>query len=134
MKLLPVGLMGTFAIFVIACSPLPSKKTISGTFKLIDSDISRSGRMCSGTGGYSDIQPGLKVIVKNERSKIIGVSELEFDIYKGEHSSVVCEFPFTVENIPKAKFYTIEVGRRGSLTYPYEDLEEQNWEVAFKLG
>lgn len=38
-------------------------KTITGTFKLVDKDVSRSIG-CRGTGGYSDIQSGLKVVVK----------------------------------------------------------------------
>ena len=126
--LLP-GLLST--LFLSSCS---TSRTIKGTFQLIDSDISRNGSICKGTGGYSDIEKGLKVVVKNEKSEIIGISALGPDSYKGEYSSVTCSFPFVVEGLPNAKFYSIEVGRRGSLTYTPIELKEKDWEVAFSLG
>ena len=47
---------------------------------------------------------------------------------------MTCSFPFVVEGLPNAKFYSIEVGRRGSLTYTPTELKEKDWEVAFSLG
>ena len=108
-------------------------KTITGTFALTDSDISRSFD-CKGTGGYSDIQSGLKVVVKNGSGRILGISSLGSDQYSGKYSGVVCEFPFEVTDLPSSKFYSVEVGRRGSMEYTKEQLEEQDWKVQFSLG
>ena len=134
MKTLLATVICTLAIFSSGCGSVKESRKIRGIFKLTDSRVERMGSLCYGTGGYSDIKSGLKVVVKNERQKIIGVSSLSGDSYTGNYPGVVCEFPFVVEDLPKAKFYTIEVGRRGELTYPYDELEEQNWEVAFSLG
>ena len=90
--------------------------------------------ICEGTGGYSDIQEGLKVKVTDETGKILGIGELGSDNNRGEFRSVKCVFPFKVEGIPSARFYSIEVGRRGSLEYSRKDLEKQNWRVHFRLG
>jgi len=107
--------------------------TITGTFTLIDSGITRNYMGCIGTGGYRDIQAGLKVVVKSGSGRILGVSELKPDNYSGTSRSVVCEFPFEVTDLPSSKFYSIEVGRRGSLEFSKKELEERDWKVGFKL-
>ena len=134
MKTLIATIICSLAIFSTGCGKQEVSRNITGTFRLTDSDIERTGSLCYGTGGYSDIKSGLKVVVKNERQKIIGVGTLGGDIYKGDYPRVVCEYPFVIQDLPTAKFYTVEVGRRGELTYPYQELEEMNWEVAFSLG
>ena len=134
MKSLLATIICTLAIYLSGCVNAKENKSIKGTFRLIDTGVERAGSLCHGTGGYSDIKPGLRVVVRNERQKTIGVSALSGDTYTGNYPSIACEFPFLVEDLPKAKFYTIEVGRRGELTYPHKELEEQNWEVAFSLG
>ncbi len=136
MKSLLATVVCTLAIFSSGCGNVKEKesRSIKGIFKLTSKRVERTLGRCYGTGGYSDIKYGLKVVVKNERENIIGVSALSRDTYTGDYPNVVCEFPFVVEDLPKAKFYTIEVGRRGEQTYPYKELEERNWEVAFSLG
>ena len=124
----------TLAVAVSGCIKPIVGRSITGTFKLLDSGVERSGSLCYGTGGYSDIETGLKVVVKDERGKILGISSLGADIYEGDYPSVVCLFPFVIEDLPKAKFYAVEVGRRGEMIYSYEDLVEMNWEVGFSLG
>ena len=119
------------AFLGIGCA---SERTISGTFTLVDSGVERDALGCHGTGGYSDIKSGVKVVVKNERSEIIGISNLDSDIYDGTSPSVVCKYPFEVKGLPAAAFYSIEVGRRGSLTYSPKRLDEQDWKVSLSLG
>ena len=111
-----------------------NNKTIRGTFTLVDSGVEKIGSYCSGTGGYSDIEAGLKVKVTNEKGTILAISELGDNNWDGEYSSIKCVFPFVVKNVPNAKFYSIEVGRRGSLEYSRKELEKRNWRVDFKLG
>jgi hypothetical protein len=108
--------------------------TLKGTFTLIDSDISRSASGCAGTGGFSDVKQGMQVVVKNQKGEILALGELDSDNYSGEHANVVCEFPFSVRDIPRAEFYEIEVGRRGGLKYSLDDLRKAGWAVRFSLG
>jgi hypothetical protein len=109
--------------------------TITGTFTLIDADIQRGGGgICVGTGGYSDIAPGLQVTVKDGSGNILGLGKLGPDQHKGQYSEVACEYGFKVENIPRADFYDIEVGRRGSLKYSFEEIRKKGWVLTFTLG
>ncbi|MDA0718395.1 MAG: PASTA domain-containing protein [Cyanobacteria bacterium] len=107
---------------------------LTGSFTLIDSDINRTAEGCSGRGGYYDIKASLQVVVKDEKGAIIGVGELEEDNYTGKGRGVICEFPFSIKNIPKAAFYEIEVGRRGSLKYSLDELNKANWKVDFMIS
>jgi hypothetical protein len=45
-----------------------------------------------------------------------------------------CEFPFTVSNVPTAKFYRVEVGRRGQVSYSYDQMRANGWKVSLSLG
>jgi hypothetical protein len=110
------------------------KPTLTGSFTLIDTDISRDQGDCIGTGGYSDIKAGLQVVVKSEKGEILAVGELGRDNYSGQYPEVACEFPFTISNLPKANFYEIEVGRRGGLKYSLDELRKAGWAVKFQLG
>jgi hypothetical protein len=110
------------------------KPTLTGSFTLTDTDVSRTPGDCFGTGGYSDIKAGLQVVVRNEKSEILAVGELGRDNYSGAYPQVVCEFPFAIKDIPRAEFYQIEVGRRGSLKYSLNELQNAGWAVKFSLG
>ena len=115
-------------------SPTPKQGTITGNMTLIDSGNDRSGTICSGTGGYSDFGPGMNVVVKNEKGEIIGTSVTEPGPVPSEFAVVTCTVSFSVEELPRAKFYEIEVGRRGALTYSYEELEGMDWHLELSLG
>lgn len=111
------------------------KPTLTGTFTLIDSEISRTLDGCAGTGGYSDVKTGLQVVVKNEKNEILAVGALGDDNnYSGQHAQVACDFPFSIKDLPRATFYQIEVGRRGSLKYSFDELRNAKWMVQFSLG
>lgn len=132
MKLRITAIIGFLSLFLASCAS--KRHAITGTFQLVDKDVARNGAVCSGTGGYSDVKEGLKVVVKNAGGTIIGLGALEPDSYKGEYPRVVCEFPFKVSDLPSSKFYSIEVGSRGSLEYTKEQLEKLGWQVSFSLG
>jgi hypothetical protein len=120
----------------------PTAHTITGTFTLlgqnedsVSSDyvegefISVDGG-CAGTGRYDDIEAGLQVTVSNETGTVIGTGALG----QGTEVDAGCEFPFTVGNVPVAKFYKVEVGRRGTVNYSYADMEAASWKAELSLG
>ncbi|MEU7470761.1 hypothetical protein AB0A94_19890 [Streptomyces sp. NPDC044984] len=85
--------------------------------------------LCSGTGGYSDIDFGAQVNVTDAAGTLVAVGSLGF----GEKTELGCEFPFTVDDItPGSKFYTVEVSHRGGLTQTEDELRTGG--LAFTLG
>ncbi len=114
-----------------------AKPTLTGIFTLIDSEISSTLDGCAGTGGYSDVKTGLQVVVKSEKNEILAVGALGGDnnyYYSEQYSQVACDFPFSIKDLPRASFYQIEVGRRGSLKYSFDELRNAKWMVQFSLG
>ncbi|MGW4197187.1 hypothetical protein [Streptomyces sp. NPDC005004] len=88
-----------------------------------------TGDLCSGTGGYSDIDFGTQVTVKDAAGTVVAMGSLEF----GQKTDDGCEFPFTVDDItPGSKFYTVEISHRGGLTQTENQLREGD--LAFTLG
>ena len=49
-------------------------------------------------------------------------------------SSGGCRLYFSIPNVPKHPFYSIEVGHRGAVTYSTADLEAKNWNLALVLS
>ncbi|MFH9817638.1 hypothetical protein [Streptomyces sp. NPDC017230] len=85
--------------------------------------------LCSGTGGYSDIDFGTQVNVTDAAGTLVAVGSLGF----GEKTELGCEFPFTVDDVtPGSKFYTVEVSHRGGLTQTEDQLRAGG--LAFTLG
>ncbi|WP_406725120.1 hypothetical protein WJ438_11275 [Streptomyces sp. GD-15H] len=85
--------------------------------------------LCSGTGGYSDIDFGTQVNVTDAAGTLVAVGSLGF----GQKTEQGCEFPFTVDDIaPGSKFYTVEVSHRGGLTQTEDQLRAGG--LAFTLG
>jgi len=103
--------------------------TIAGEFTLFAETVGPSSN-CSGTGGYSDISQGLSVTVRNEAGTILATSRLG----NGSRTSNRCSFTFSVSDIPKSAFYSVEVGRRGELTWSHAEMVEQKWKVQTSLG
>ncbi|MEV7861583.1 hypothetical protein AB0O86_22820 [Streptomyces hirsutus] len=85
--------------------------------------------LCSGTGGYSDIDFGTQVNVTDAAGTLVAKSSLGL----GQKTELGCEFPFTVDDItPGSKFYTVEVSHRGGLTQTEDELRAGG--LAFTLG
>ena len=104
---------------------------LRGTFELIDSDVRNSNGGCYGTGGYDDIREGLGVTVRDGSGSVLATSRLGIGSLTGR---VTCTFRFEVDALPKEDFYSIEVGRRGELTYSFGDLESSAWKVELSLS
>lgn len=108
---------------------------ISGYLQLVDSEIGETGSICYGTGGYEDIQGGMPVTIKDGQGKILALGKTSYGKRpKAQYSQVLCVFDFQVNDVPKADFYSIEVGHRGQLNYSYEELKKQGWKVSFSIG
>lgn len=91
------------------------------------------GAPCSGgtvAKGYSDLAPGAGVTVKNEKGEIIATGSLR----AGRWVTRACRLPFEVAEVPKAKFYEVEVGRRGTQRYSRADLEAIDFTIDLTLG
>lgn len=136
-------------IFGIVCSGVvgmrsgieqlkPPVYSIKGSFELIDENIEggseEPGSQCYGTGGFNDISAGMPVTIRDEKGLIIATGDTTEGTRPVEHPSVTCIFGFKIEGIPKANFYTIEIGRRGNLNYSFEDMNKRNWEVSLRLA
>jgi predicted small secreted protein len=99
-----------------------------------DKDLGLSGNGCLGTGGYDDLQAGLQVTVSNESGTTIGTGTLDSgEVVRGQFWNT-CVFPFTVANVPTAKFYRIEAGHRGQVSYSYDQMQASHWSVKLSLG
>jgi hypothetical protein len=90
-----------------------------------------AGKACSVSGGYSDIQPGAMVVIKNQDGKILATGHLDAGkvVNLGR-----CDFAFLIQDVPDADFYLIEVSHRGEVTYSKKDLEGQGWKISLTLG
>jgi hypothetical protein len=107
---------------------------IGGTFTLTGTEgedfLQAESAGCFGYGGYDDIEAGLQVVISNEANTVIGNGALG----PGEITDDGCLFRFQVRDVPVAKFYNIEVGRRGKLNYSYDQMKAASWGVSLTLG
>lgn len=119
-------------------------KTLTGEFILEDLVLTYGDEAtlpCTGKGGYSDISPGLDIVIKSSSGDILAVGNLGQGSLHGDprgDGSIRfypgCAFRFEVDNIPYSDFYEIAIGRRGSQTYSRTELDAQEWNVTYTLG
>lgn len=82
------------------------------------------------------MKSGQTVTVSDGSGKLLatgttGIGKLPI---QGEYTTVTCVIPITVADVPKADFYKIQVGHRGEMTYSYDDLEAQGWQLGLSLS
>jgi hypothetical protein len=109
------------------------RHTVEGEFTLMDPEgysETFEGGGCSGDGGYDDISAGTQVNIRDGSGELLASSSLDV----GEDMTIACTFPFTVEDVPKADFYSVEVGDRGDLSFSYDEMVESDWYVSLSLG
>jgi len=119
-------------------SPSAISHPFTGTFSLAGSTVWSFGRNaadqleCWGSGGYSDIRVGMKVVVKDQAGAIIATAPTEIDpTWKlADHD---CRYAFAL-TLPETSFYSVEVGHRGAQTYSNADLSSAGWHVDLTLG
>lgn len=133
---LGAGLLAA-ALLAVACAesaaPTTAPRTISGTFTLENGEpADRSGGDCRGTRGYGDMRSGVDVTVRDAAGTIVGTARLAADsAYRYGNG---CRYLFTVGPLPDSGFYSVEVGRRGDLTYSAAELDAMGWRVELDLG
>ncbi len=145
-----LGVVGVIVIGAVVMSGvLTAKHTLTGSLVVPAADnlqtldwlgkITTSsggvqlGGPCSTSGVYGDITAGNTVTVRDDTGKVVGTAALGSGTL-GFTSTAVCVFTFTVPDVPAAKFITVEVGHRGSLTISGADLDTQHWSVQFQAN
>lgn len=87
-------------------------------------------RPCAGEGGYSDVQGGMPITVRDAGGTVIGSASLGNG---STNTAGACRFSIDV-TVPRSDFYTFALGRRGEISYSYAEMTEQGWHVYFTLG
>jgi hypothetical protein len=123
--LIIVIVIGVALTLVLTLSDGPGRP-LTIKFGLLDADSSCSG----GSGGYSDIDPGMPVTVRDQDNKIIASTTLPED---GE-GGFGCIWTMRVAVPDDAEQYSIEGGSRGAVTYSRQQLEEDDWTAELVLG
>ena len=122
---------------------------ITGTLVIDELIYGVEDQFCSGENGYDDIESGKQILVKNNKGEILATGELgqgkgvktgigegleQTAIEAGLGTPLKCQFPITIENVPQVDFYTIEIGRRGGMTYAAKELQQKGWKIQLRLG
>lgn len=83
---------------------------------------------CSGDGGYDDINPNTSIVIADADGKTVAVGRFDGPGYPTagitSRRPASCTFRFTVKVPEGSKFYGITVGRRGTMQYSREQLNE----------
>lgn len=116
----------------------PATHTITVQFELStggDDVVECSG----GSGGYSDITSSTDVTVYDGSGKVIATAALGDDCTQpttdvGSTDFSDATWTTKVTNVPDEKFYQVEVGHRGKLTFSKADLASNGWTVSASLG
>lgn len=120
------------ALLIIGARENHRSHALGGDFLLTDTAASWTlDQPCSGSGGYSDIQPGLGVTVSDGAGKVIGTGSLGAGV---ADSDTTCSFPIAVPAVPQVDFYKVAVGHRGEITQSKAELKANAWQVEFTLG
>lgn len=102
--------------------------TATGSITMIDYDMDRYQGQCFGSGGYSDMEAGTQVVVRDASGTSLAFGELGTGSVA---SPSECDFNFVVKDIPSGdKLYTIEVGSRGEINFT----EDEAIGLSFTLG
>ena len=110
--------------------------TIRGRLSLISANLSQSGSICAGQGGYVDIQAGKPVTITDATGRVIGVAKLGTGHRARPDEATpdgACDFEFLVGGIPEVDVYGIELARRGTLQYSLAEMKRQDWFVRLRL-
>ena len=90
---------------------------------------------CSGSGGYSDFGTGMNVTIRDGDGNIVGSTSTDRAEYvsTGSTEALYCQTGFETD-VDIVDFYAIGIGSRGELTYSFEDLEDQDFNLSLTLG
>lgn len=90
---------------------------------------------CMGYGAYSDLTDAFVITVRDGTGNVIGTGQVsETSGSRSGASSTVCVLKVVINDLPDTAFYTLEMGKRGSPTYSFEDLASKRWIVNVTVG
>lgn len=130
-----VGLLAAFAHPAGA----ENAHTVRGFLSLQDTG-SYFGKQCRGSGGYVDLGPGTRVVIRDSAGQVLGTGEFRRGKGSGEKKAIgygahaACVFTFVVKNVPDTDAYSFQVSHRGAVAYTHEELEATNWRIGSVLG
>lgn len=136
--------MKTFTLALVSVllfQPPMLAETLTGNLRLIDNRIRETDGQCHGTGRFSDLIDQLRVTVKDGSGKILAVGltakgrrPTPEEVKNPDDIRYFCLWEFELKDLPKADFYTVAIGRRGSMDYSYAELVKLGWKVEFFLA
>jgi len=122
----------------------PEKVTISGTETIHARtflDVTRSGTVCQGAGGYSDLSPGQIITLRNAEGQPIAKATVGAGTWQSESSygsAGRCVIPFTFTDVvldgDENAVFTITFGsngKRGEVPYTLAELLGEGAHVNF---
>jgi hypothetical protein len=118
-----------------SCGATPTH-VIKGRLSLTDFNADWTpGAECDGENGFSDIQSGGTVTVKNGNGDVIAVGSLG----SGVPASLLgitstCDFPISVSEVPEVNFYQIYIGNRSPSDYTLKQMKSMGWNLSLSLG
>lgn len=72
------------------------------------------GQPCVGDSGYSDVVPGVDVVVRNAKGEQVGIG----DLGEGKALDEACVFRFAVSDIDDSgRIFSVEIGNRGDVSF-----------------
>lgn len=128
-----IAVAGVLAITLLGGSS-PSHP-LTGTMTLTTASLFKGkDQSCVGSKGFDDIDSNAQVTVTDGDGKLLATGSLG-EGHLADGSTVTCVFPLNVATkLPKADFYKVEVSHRGALTYSYDQMQAQNWDLSLTLG
>jgi hypothetical protein len=105
------------------------------------------GDDCAGRGPYEGVREGARVEVSDARGRPLASGQLGggrsgtlsggepgSDLERLGQDALTCTLAFRVGGLPRAESYAIEVGDRGRVVYPAEDLRRLGWDARLSLS
>lgn len=133
MKVLAVGLVGLAALMFFVLRDDGPSTSITGIITVRDYEAGwkGEGEDCDGTSAYDDARPGDPVRLSDGTGKEIATGSLR----TGQANvSFACAMPYTIEGVPKADTYVIQVGDHEERRYTYEEMSgKRRWVANFPL-
>lgn len=114
---------------------VPGRHAISGEIKLVSSELAGNPGYCYGQNDFKDIEGNIKITIRNGTGDIIGLGKTETGISSTPGVlNVVCFFKFSVKNIPRSDFYSIEIARRKGVNFSFDELQEMGWNTVLQIN
>jgi hypothetical protein len=108
----------------------PRMTTLTGDFTLWAA--APRANPCEARPDAPDIHPGAPVDVRDESGATVAGAILAEGV--PEETKRGCVYHFSVEALPDAASYTVQVGARVGPTYKRADIAQAGWRVALDLG